>query len=106
MAFKNCHLFTSAPIKLNNQQVDSALDLDLTINFYNLAEYSDNYADTAASLYHYKRPEQSIDNNNINDLSVDNSSSFKYQWGLIKKQINPAPVGQNIDPHAANAHRT
>ena len=105
VAFKNCHLFTSAVIKLNDQQVDSAFDLDLTMNLYNLIEYSDNYADTAASLYHYKRPEQSRDNNiAIDDLSIDNSSSFKYQWGLIKKEVNPTPVGQNIDPHVANAH--
>ena len=50
VAFKNCHLFTSAVIKLNDQQVGSALYLDLTMNLYNLIEYSDNYADTAASF--------------------------------------------------------
>ena len=71
VAFKNCHPFTSAVIKLNDQQVDSAFDLDLTMNLYNLIEYSDNYADTAASLYHYKQPEQSRDNNiAIDDLSI------------------------------------
>ena len=51
VAFKNCHPFTSALIKLNDQQVDSALDLDLTMNLCNLVEYSDNYADTAASFW-------------------------------------------------------
>ena len=30
-AFKNCHLFTRAVIKLNDEQVDSALYLDLTM---------------------------------------------------------------------------
>ena len=48
---KNCHPFTRASFKLNNEQVDTAENLDLTMNLYNILEYSDNYADTAGSLY-------------------------------------------------------
>ena len=42
---------------------------------YNLIEYSDNYQDSSATLYQYKRdePPGDIDNN----LTVNNSSSFK-----------------------------
>ena len=53
-----------------------------------MLEYSDKYADTTASLYQYKRPEQNKANNNdLEDLTVNDSSSFKYQSGLIQKQL-------------------
>ena len=32
VAIKNCHLFTRASYKLNNEQVDAADNLDLTMN--------------------------------------------------------------------------
>ena len=57
VATKNCHPFTTATFKLNNEQVDTADNLDLTMNLNNMLEYSDNYADTTGSLYQYKRPE-------------------------------------------------
>ena len=46
VAIKNCHPFTRAFFKLNNEQVDPADNLDLTMNLYNMLEYSDNYVDT------------------------------------------------------------
>ena len=50
------------------------------MNMYNLIEYSDNYADTTASLYQFKRQEQNRNNDgNIIDLTTA-SSSFKYQF--------------------------
>ena len=57
VTIKNCHPFTRASLKLNNEQVDTADNLDLTTNLYHMLEYSDNYADTTGSLYQYKRPE-------------------------------------------------
>ena len=83
VAIKNCHPFTKAFFKLNDQQVDTADNLDLTMNLYNMLEYSDNYADTAASLYQYKRPVPRNANGVIDDLTAGNSSSFKYQSGLV-----------------------
>ena len=73
---------------------------------YNLIEYSDNYSDTTASLYQYKRPEQTKDDDSdIIDIA-NTSSSFKYKSSLIKGQrLNPKSVDQNVDPDAANAHR-
>ena len=38
---------------------------------YNLIEYSDNYQDSSATLYQYKRDEPP-DNNPILDLALDN----------------------------------
>ena len=57
VAIKNCHPFTTALFKLNDEQLDTADNLDLTMELYTMLEYSDNYADTTASLYQYKRPE-------------------------------------------------
>ena len=50
VAVKNCCPFTRTSFKLNNGQVDTADNLDLTMNLYDMLEYSDNYADTTASL--------------------------------------------------------
>ena len=81
VAIKNCHPFTRAFFKVSDEQVDTADNLDLTMELYNILEYSDTYADTTASLYQYKRPEQNKGNNNaLEDLTVNDSSSFKYQF--------------------------
>ena len=78
VAIKNCHPFTRASFKLNDEHVDTADNLDLTMELYNMLEYSDNYADTTASLYQYKRPEPRDNNGALNDLTAANSSSLKY----------------------------
>ena len=49
---------------------------------YNLIEYSDNYQDSSATLYQYKQDEPPEDNA-IANLTVDNSSSFKYKVNLL-----------------------
>ena len=49
---------------------------------YNLIEYSDNYQDSSATLYQYKRDEPPEDNF-IAHLTVNNSSSFKYKVKLL-----------------------
>ena len=46
---------------------------------YNLIEYSDDYSDTSGSLWQFKRDEKEEKNN----LTVDNSSSFKYKSNII-----------------------
>ena len=107
VAIKNCHPFTRATFKLKNEQVDTADNLDLTTNLYNMLEYSDNYADTARSLYQYKRPESRDANGNVNNLATT-LASFKYQSRLVQKQLtapNSENVPVNTDPNFANAHR-
>ena len=48
---------------------------------YNLIEYSDNYPDSSATLYQYKRDEPP---DNIEDsLAQDNSTSFSYKIKLL-----------------------
>ena len=107
VAIKNCHPFTRVSFELNNEQVDTADNLELTMNLYNILEYSDNYADTTGSLYQYKRPEPRDANGNVVNLATT-LSSFKYQLGLVQKQLttpNSENVPANIDPNFDNAHR-
>ena len=51
------------------------------MRMYNLKEYSDNYQDSSATLYQYKRdePPAIIANN----LATNISSSFKYKANLL-----------------------
>ena len=51
VVFKNCHPFTTAIIRLNDEQVEIADSLDLTMSLYNMLNYSDNYSDTTGSLF-------------------------------------------------------
>ena len=49
---------------------------------YNLIEYSDNYQDSSATLYQYKRDEPPEDNA-VADLTANNSDSLKYKINLL-----------------------
>ena len=49
---------------------------------YNLIEYSDNYQDSSATLYQYKRDETPEDDA-VADLTANNSNSFKYKIKLL-----------------------
>ena len=52
---------------------------------YNLIENSDNYSDTSASLWNFKRDEII---NNANVTNDDNAPSFKYKANLIGNTEN------------------
>ena len=58
---------------------------------YNLIEYSDNYQDSSATLYQYKRDEPPEDDA-VADLTADNSSSLKYKISLLGNPV----VANNI----------
>ena len=53
---------------------------------YNLIEYSDNYEDSSATLYQYKRDEPP-ENDAAADLTADNSSSLKYKISLLGNPV-------------------
>ena len=74
-------------------------------NIYNILDYSDDYANTTKSSYHYKRPEQPRnDNNNApQNVATNISSSFKYQSSLITTQS--AAVDANVNPEIPDVHR-
>ena len=86
LALKNCASFTKCNLEINDEHVDAAENLDITMPMYNLIEYSDNYQDSSATLYQYKRDEPP-EANAINDLTVNNSSSFKYKVSLLGNPV-------------------
>ena len=52
---------------------------------YNLIEYSENYADSSGSLYQFKRDESPTNDRNPLNVTLDNSTSFKYKASLSGK---------------------
>ena len=86
LALKNCAPFTKCNLEINNEHVDTAENLEITMPVYNLIGYSDNYQDSSATLYQYKRDEPP-EANAINDLTTDTSSSFKYKVELLGNPV-------------------
>ena len=86
LALKNCAPFTKCNLEINDEHVDTAKNLDITMPMYNLIEYSDNYQDSLATLYQYKRDEPP-EADAIADLTADNSSSFKYKVSLLGNPV-------------------
>ena len=82
LALKNCAPFIKCNLEINDEHVDAAENLDIVMPMYNLIEYSDNYQDSSATLYQYKRDEPPEDNA-VADLTADNSDSFKYKIKLL-----------------------
>ena len=82
LALKNCAPFTKCNLEINDEHVDTAENLDIVMPMYNLIEYSDNYQDSSATLYQYKRDE-SPEDDAVADLTADNSDSFKYKIKLL-----------------------
>ena len=99
VAFKNCHPFTRCEIHLNYELTENSDNLDIIMNMYNLIEYSDNYSDATASLYNFKREEAA----NNDDLTANNSSSFKYKSDLLG--TTETNIAANINPNIPLAHR-
>ena len=86
LSLKNCAPFTKCNLEINDEHVDTAENLDITMPMYNLIEYSDNYQDSSATFYQYKRDEPP-EANAINDLTTDTSSSFKYKVSLLGNPV-------------------
>ena len=86
LALKNSAPFTKCNLEINDEHVDTAETLDITMPMYNFIEYSDNYQDSSATLYQYKR-DQPPEANAVADLTVNNSSSFKYKVSLLGNPV-------------------
>ena len=54
IAFKNCAPFTKYITHINDEHVDNADNLDITIPMYNMIKYSYNYSDTSGSPWKFK----------------------------------------------------
>ena len=77
--------------QINETFVDDAQHINIAMPMYNLIEYSNNYSDTSGSLWQFKRDE--IEGNN--NLTVDNSSSFKYKSNIIGN-LSVAVIKNNV----------
>ena len=82
LALKNCTLFPKCNLEINDEHVDTVENSNIAMSMYNLIEYSDNYQDSSATLYQYKRDEPP-ETDAIADLTVNTSSSFKYKVNLL-----------------------
>ena len=71
IALKSCAPFTNSITHINNEHIDAAENIDITMLLYNLIEYSDNYSDTSGILWKYKRHELPV----TNDVNPDNFSA-------------------------------
>ena len=91
LVLKNCAPFTKCNLEINDEHIDTAENLDIVMPMYNLIEFSDNYQDSSATLYQYKRDEPP-EANGIDDLTVDNSNSLKYKVSLLGNPV----VADNI----------
>ena len=85
LALKNCAPFTKCNLEINDEHVDTAENLDIVMPMYNLIEYSDNYQDSSATLYQYKRDEPPA--NLANNLATNTSSSFEYKVNLLGNPV-------------------
>ena len=84
VVFKNCGPFTKCVTHINDEHVDNANNLDVVIPMYNLIEHSGNYLDTSGSLWQFKGDEQNMNNGNPDNVTTDDSSSFKYKSSFFK----------------------
>ena len=54
--------------------VETAENLHIVMNMYNLIEYSDNYTHTSGSLWQFKRDEHDMTNDGNSDYVTTNDS--------------------------------
>ena len=93
LALKNCAPFTKCNLEINDEHIDTAQNLDIAMPMYNLIEYSDNYQDSSATLYQYKRDEP-LEVDAVADLTADNSDSFEYKVKLLGNPVVADNVGR------------
>ena len=86
LALKNCAPFIKCNLEINDKHVHTAENLGIVMPMYNLIEYSDNYQDSSATLYQYKRDEPP-EANAIADLTDNTSSSFTYKIELLGNPV-------------------
>ena len=86
LALKNCAPSTKCNLEINDEHVDTAKNLDIVMPMYNLIEYSNNYQDSSATIYQYKRDEPP-EADAVANLEVGNSSSFKYKVELLGNPV-------------------
>ena len=85
VVFKNCAPLSACKTEINDMFIDKANHIYNVMPMYNLTEYSDNYSDTSGSLWQFKN----------DDLTADNSESFKYKTALVRKTADHTGTAAN-----------
>ena len=87
LALKNCAPFFNFILKINNQLVEHADDLDVVIPMYNLLYYSKNFRKTTGSFWNYypDMPNSGYNNNNRDRMfyPIKYSESLNYKTKLV-----------------------
>ena len=87
LALKNCAPFFNCILKINNQLVEHADDLDVVIPMYNLLYYSKNFRKTTGSFWNYypDMPNSGYNNNNRDRMfyPIKYSESLNYKTKLV-----------------------
>ena len=105
ICFKNCSSFIRSVIHINDEHIETANNSDIVMNLYNLIEYSDNYEQSSAYLWQYKRDKQNLNAaGNIDNENSNDPSSFKYKSNLLKG-MTKRDAAANVNPDIANDHR-
>ena len=101
LILKNNAPFGSCITRINDELIEDANDLDIAIPMYNLLEYSKNYRKTIGSSYNYYRDELSdaADDNNLYNIKVVNSNTFKYKNKITGNTYN---VDAGVDGYDVN----
>ena len=95
LALKNCAPLEKCNLEINDEHVDTAEYLDIVMSMYHLIEYSDNYQDSSATIYQYKRDEPPDDI--ANNLAQNNPTPFDYKIKLLRDpEVNNNIARRNI----------
>ena len=99
VSLKNFAPFFNCTLKINNQLIEDAQDLDIVMPMYNLLYYSKNFRKTTGSFWNYypDMPSSGYDNNNRDRIfySIRNSESFDYKTKLVGTLPGAADVANN-----------
>ena len=79
VTFKNCAHFTICISRINNTDIDNALDLDIVMPMHNLIEYRENYSKASRSLWQYYK--------NDSKNNITRSESFKSKMKITEKLL-------------------
>ena len=80
VVFISCAPFKDCRTEINDNFVDYADFINITMSMYNLIEYSGNNSDTSGSLWNFKRDEIV---NSADVTNENNAPSIKYKASII-----------------------
>ena len=99
LALKNCAPFTKCNLEINDDHLDTAENLDIVMPMYNFIEYSDNYQDSSATLYQYKRDEGQPTKNGQQKYYLPRIDLEKYNVIIDGRNFYDNPIESDIEKY-------